>query len=197
MTRFSKLEQWQLSVTFQQLQNLMMGRLFRQNCLRICHMWLRICKKTCTLQNNWIKISLPVGYRMIECDSIPVQQTTNFAWRHNPSIFDHCNLTNMFVMLNSRRYLRLITTERTFLSKSFQGFMEMPPLFEQSFTMLKSWFLLQYNPGRLQGIVPNVCLWSFKAKQETEKLGDWHSNKGSVLSKRSSKHRSFRHCQQW
>ena len=23
---------------------------------------------------------------------------------HNPSIFDHCNLTNIFVMLNSRRY---------------------------------------------------------------------------------------------
>jgi len=23
---------------------------------------------------------------------------------HNPLIFDHCNLTNMFVMLNSRRY---------------------------------------------------------------------------------------------
>jgi len=71
-----------------------------------------------------------VGYRMIQCDSIPVPQTRNFTWRlsvksapdkprwiivafqrdksgkqeHNPSIFDHCNLTNMFVMLNSRRY---------------------------------------------------------------------------------------------
>jgi len=74
------------------------------------------------------KSSLPVGYWMIQCDSIPVPQTRNLTWRlsvksapkkprwiivafqtdksgdqqHNPSIFDHCSLTNMFVMLNSR-----------------------------------------------------------------------------------------------
>jgi len=27
------------------------------------------------------KSSLPVGYRMIQCDSIPVPQTRNFTWR--------------------------------------------------------------------------------------------------------------------
>jgi len=73
------------------------------------------------------KSSLSVGYRMIQCDSIPVLQTRNFTWRlsvksapekprwiivafqtdksrnqeHNPSLFDYCNLTNMFVMLIS------------------------------------------------------------------------------------------------
>jgi len=107
------------------------------------------------------KSSLPVDFRMIQCESIPDPQTRNFTWRlsvksgsekprwiivafqtdksgdqqHNPSIFDHCNLTNMFVMLNT---LRLITTTRTLLSKKFQGFMEMPRRSEQSFTMLKS-----------------------------------------------------------
>jgi len=76
------------------------------------------------------KSRIPVGYRMIQCDSIPVPQTRNFTWRlsvksapekpcwiivafqtdqsgnqeHNPSIFNQCNFTNMFVMLNSRRY---------------------------------------------------------------------------------------------
>jgi len=76
------------------------------------------------------KSSLSVGFRMIQCESIPVTQTRNFTWRlsvksdverprwiivafqtdksgnqqHNPSVSDHCNLTNMFVMLNSRRY---------------------------------------------------------------------------------------------
>jgi len=76
------------------------------------------------------KSSLPVGYRMIQCESTPVTQTRNFIWRlsvksyvekprriivafqtdksgdqqHNPSIFDHCNLNNMFVMLSSKRY---------------------------------------------------------------------------------------------
>jgi len=70
------------------------------------------------------KSSLPVGYRMVQCESIPVFQTRNFTWRlsvksdvekprwiivafqtdksgnqqHNPSIFYHYNLTNMFVM---------------------------------------------------------------------------------------------------
>jgi len=83
------------------------------------------------------KSSLPVGYRMIQCDSIPVPQTRNFTWQlsvesapekphwiivafqtdksgdqqHNPSIIDHCNLNNMFVLLRHS---------------------------EQSFTMLKS-----------------------------------------------------------
>jgi len=27
------------------------------------------------------KSSIPVGYRMIQCDSIPVPQTRNFTWR--------------------------------------------------------------------------------------------------------------------
>ena len=70
------------------------------------------------------KSNLSVGYHMIQCDSNPVPQTRNFTWRllvksapekprwiivafqtdksgnqeHNPSSFDHCNLTNMFVM---------------------------------------------------------------------------------------------------
>jgi len=76
------------------------------------------------------KASFPVGYRRIRCDSIPVAQARTITWQlsaksssekpcwiivafqtnksgnqeHNPSLFDHCNLTNMFVMLNSRRY---------------------------------------------------------------------------------------------
>ena len=87
-------------------------------------------KKLALYQTIESKSSLPVGYRMVQCDSISVPQTRNFTWRlsvksapekprwiivafqidksgnqeHNPSIFDHCNLTNMFVMLNSRRY---------------------------------------------------------------------------------------------
>jgi len=110
------------------------------------------------------KSSVPVGYRMIQCESIPVTQTRNFIWRlsvksyvdkphwmivafqtdksgnqqHNPSIFDHCNLTNMFVMLNSRRYPEIDYDDTHLLSKNFQGFMEMLWHSEQNFTMLKS-----------------------------------------------------------
>ena len=76
------------------------------------------------------KSKLPVAYRMRQCDSIAVPQTTSFTWRlsvksspekpryiivgfqtgkdasqvQNPSLFDHVNLTNAYVMLNSTRY---------------------------------------------------------------------------------------------
>ena len=76
------------------------------------------------------KSSLPVAYRMRQCDSITVPQSTSFTWRlsvksspekpryvivgfqtdkdgdqeHNPSIFDNVNVRNMYVMLNSTRY---------------------------------------------------------------------------------------------
>ena len=89
--------------------------------------------------------SLPVGYRMIQCDSIAVPQTRNFTWRlsvksapvkpqwiivafqtdkpgnqeHNPSIFYHCNLTNMFVMLNSRRYPEIDYDDTNFTQQNF------------------------------------------------------------------------------
>jgi len=91
------------------------------------------------------KSNLLVGYRMIQCDSIPVPQTRNFTWRlsvkssqekprwiivafqtdksgdqqHNPSIFDHCNLTNMFVMLNSRRYPEIDYDGTNFTQQKF------------------------------------------------------------------------------
>jgi len=91
------------------------------------------------------KSSLPVGYRMIQCDSIPVPQLRNFTWRlsvksalekprwiilafqtdksgnqeHNPSIFYHCNLTNMFVMLNSRRYPEIDYVDTNFTQQKF------------------------------------------------------------------------------
>jgi len=91
------------------------------------------------------KSNLPVGYRMIQCESISVTQKRNFTWRlsakshvekprwiivafqtdksgnqqHNPSIFDHCNLTNMFVMLNSRRYPEIDYDDTNFTQQKF------------------------------------------------------------------------------
>jgi len=38
---------------------------------------------------------------------------------HNPSIFDHCNLTNMFVMLNSRRYPEIDYDDMNFTQQKF------------------------------------------------------------------------------
>ena len=76
------------------------------------------------------KEKLPVGYRMIQCDSTSVPQTKSFSWKLsiksspevprfiivsfqtaksnnqlvNPSLFDHVNVSNIYVMLNSTRY---------------------------------------------------------------------------------------------
>ena len=77
------------------------------------------------------KEKIPVGYRMIQCDSASIPQTsTSFSWRlsvksspevprfiivgfqtnkignqkTNPSPFDNVNVSNIYVMLNSMRY---------------------------------------------------------------------------------------------
>ena len=76
------------------------------------------------------KEKIPVGYRMIQCDSASVPQSTSFSWRlsvksspevprfiiigfqtnkignqqQNPSLFDSANVKNIYVTLNSTRY---------------------------------------------------------------------------------------------
>ena len=77
------------------------------------------------------KEKIPVGYRMIQCDSATIpQNSTSFSWRlsvksspevprfvivgfqtdkignqtQNPSLFNNVNVSNMYVMLNSMRY---------------------------------------------------------------------------------------------
>ena len=76
------------------------------------------------------KEKIPVGYRMIQCDSAAIPQSTDFSWRlsvksspevprfiivgfqtnksndqlTNPSLFNNVRVSNIYVMLNSRRY---------------------------------------------------------------------------------------------
>ena len=76
------------------------------------------------------KILLDVGFRMRQCDTISLTETTSFTWRlsvrasperssyiiiglqtdknnnqeKNPATFDNCNVKNMWVTLNSTRY---------------------------------------------------------------------------------------------
>ena len=76
------------------------------------------------------KEKIPVGYRMIQCDSASIPQATSFSWRlsvksspeiprfiivgfqtgkegnqeQNPSIFDNVNVTNIYATLNTVRY---------------------------------------------------------------------------------------------
>ena len=76
------------------------------------------------------KAKIPVGYRMLQCDSAQVPQALSFTWRlgvksspdiprfiivgfqtnknndqtTNPAIFDHLNLRNIYVTFNAQRY---------------------------------------------------------------------------------------------
>ena len=76
------------------------------------------------------KEKVPVGYRMIQCDSASIPQATSFSWRlsvksspevprfiivgfqtgksgsqeANPSTFNNVNVSNIYAMLNSTRY---------------------------------------------------------------------------------------------
>ena len=76
------------------------------------------------------KEKIPVGYRMIQCDSASIPQANSFSWRlsvksspevpryiivgfqtakigeqrANPSLFDNVNVSNIYAMLNSIRY---------------------------------------------------------------------------------------------
>ena len=76
------------------------------------------------------KEKIPVGYRMLQCDNIPVPQGAPFTWRlgvksspdiprfiivgfqtnknndqtTNPAVFDHCQVRNIYVTLNAKRY---------------------------------------------------------------------------------------------
>ena len=77
------------------------------------------------------KEKLPVGYRMLQCDNLPVPPgVSSFTWRlgvksspdiprfiivgfqteknddqtKNPAIFDHCEVRNIYVTLNAKRY---------------------------------------------------------------------------------------------
>ena len=76
------------------------------------------------------KVKAPVGFRMRQCESISVPQSKSFSWRltvksspekpryiivsfqtdkhgnqeKNPSVFDHVNVKNIYVTLNSTRY---------------------------------------------------------------------------------------------
>ena len=92
------------------------------------------------------KEKLPVGYRMIQCDSASIPQAISFSWRlsvksslevprfiivgfqtnkignqaQNPSIFDNVNISYIYVMLNSIRY-PTADYNISFLAQKFSG----------------------------------------------------------------------------
>ena len=101
------------------------------------------------------KVKLPVPHRTIQCDMLSVSESPSLAWRlsvkraseksrfiiiafqrakngdqtKNPSTFDHVNLTNACVTLNSDRY-PTIDYNLSFPTRNFLGCMVVQPCLE-------------------------------------------------------------------
>ena len=102
-----------------------------------------------------LKVKAPVAYRTIQSDMLSVPESTNFTWRLSvmtapektrfiivgfqkakdgdqtkiPSTFDHMNLRNAYVILNSDRY-PAVDYNLSFANQKFLGCMVMQPCLE-------------------------------------------------------------------
>ena len=125
------------------------------------------------------KEKLTVGYRMIQCDTASIPQTTSFSWRlsvksspevprfiivgfqtnksgnqeANPSIFDNVRVSNIYATLNSMRY-PTADYNISFLATKLVGCMVMPLNLELSFLIWTSWYQTQTLTHRV--IEPSI-----------------------------------------
>ena len=128
------------------------------------------------------KEKIPVGYRMIQCDtaSIP-QNSTSFSWRlsvksspevggnqkQNPSTFDNVNVSNIYVMLNSIRYP---TTDYniSFLGQKFsRAYGDAAEFRSKFFNMCELISNPNINPAEYRSLYP---LFLFDVSKQSEKL---------------------------
>ena len=95
------------------------------------------------------KEKLPVGYRMIQCDSASIPQATSFSWRLSvksspevPRFIIVVSVSNIYVMLN---YIRYPTTDYniSFLAQNLVGCMVMLLNLDLSFLTWMSWYQAQ------------------------------------------------------
>ena len=139
------------------------------------------------------KEKIPVGYRMIQCDSASVPQAENFSWRlsvksspevprfiivgfqtdksgnqkQNPSLFDNANLRNIYAMLNSTRYP---TTDYniSFEAKKFSRmYGETAEFRKKFFNMDELVSNPNFTPSEFKNLYP---LFLFDVSKQSEKL---------------------------
>ena len=140
------------------------------------------------------KEKIPVGYRMIPCDSASIpQNSTSFSWRlsvksspevprfiivgfqtgksgnqkANPSIFDNVNVSNIYVMLNSMRYP---TTDYniSFLGQKFsRAYGDAAEFRTKFFNMNELVSNPNINPAEYINLYP---LFLFDVSKQSEKL---------------------------
>ena len=143
------------------------------------------------------KEKLPVGYRMIQCDTASIPQTISFSWRlsvksspevpcfiivvfqtnksgnqeTNPSIFDNVTVSNIYVMLNSIRY-PTADYNISFLAQKFSRVYGDAAEFRSKFFNMDGLISnLNINPSDYRDLYP---LFLFDVSKQSEKLK--HSN---------------------
>ena len=139
------------------------------------------------------KEKLPVGYRMIQCDTASIPRTTSLSWRlsvkssskvprfiivgfqtnksnnqeQNPSIFDNVRVSNIYVMLNSMRYP---TTDYniSFLAQKFsRAYGDAAEFRSKFFNMNELISNPNINPADYKTLYP---LFLFDVSKQSEKL---------------------------
>ena len=138
------------------------------------------------------KEKIPVGYRMIQCDSASVPQATSFSWRlsvksspevprfiivgfqtnksgrqlQNPSLFDNVNVSNIYVMLNSVRYpttdYNIAFTNQKF-SRAYGDAAEFRSKFFNMDELISS---PNINPSDYRGLYPLFFFRCFQTKRK-------------------------------
>ena len=140
------------------------------------------------------KEKIPVGYRMLQCDNIPVPPGTGaFTWRlgvksspdiprfiivdfqtdknnqqdKNPAIFDHCRVRNIYVTLNAKRYPDT-DYENEFLIRKYSRIYGDAATFRKKFYNMDE---LISNPGINPDNYKNLFpLFVFDVTKQSEKL---------------------------
>ena len=139
------------------------------------------------------KEKIPVGYRMIQCDSASIPQATSFSWRlsvksspevprfiivgfqtgksgnqeQNPSIFNNVNVSNIYAMLNSTRY-PTADYHISFLSQKFSRvYGDVAEFRSKFFNMDELVSSPNINPSYYRTLYP---LFLFDVSKQSEKL---------------------------
>ena len=139
------------------------------------------------------KVKVPVAYRTRQCDMLSVPESTSFTWRlsvktasekprfnilffqtakdsdqtKNPSTFDHVNLRNAYVMLNSDRYLT-VDYNLSFTNQKFSRVYSNAALFEvKFFGMVELITQSNITPSDYKTLYP---LFTFDVSKQKEKL---------------------------
>ena len=140
------------------------------------------------------KEKLPVGYRMLQCDNLPVPPgVSSFTWRlgvksspdiprfiivgfqteknddqtKNPAIFDHCEVRNIYVTLNAKRYPDT-DYENEFTTNKFSRIYGDAALFRKKFYNMDELISNStINPVNYKKLYP---LFVFDVTKQSEKL---------------------------